>query len=90
MLLNLLFTILCFLVGAMGMVVVITVHEFAHAPSTWFAIRPRKRWTATPTAAHLLGRLLMLLMAGFGWGASPYNLRYRVGRDLGRDCWPDF
>ena len=68
----------------MGMVVAITVHEFAHAPSTWLCDQTaKKRWTAYAKSggASKLGRLLMLLMAGFGWGKpvpyNPYNLRYQ-------------
>lgn len=83
MLLTLLFeNPLVFMVTAFGLVVAITIHEFAHV---WMADRlgdptPRSqdRLTLNPLA-HLdpLGTL-MILVAGFGWGRpvvfDPYNL----------------
>lgn len=83
MLISLLFTNpLAFFVTAFGLVVAISIHEFAHA---WMADRlgdptPRSqdRLTLNPLA-HLdpLGTLLILI-AGFGWGRpvmfDPYNL----------------
>lgn len=86
MLLNLLFTSpLIFLVGAIGMVVAITVHEFSHAlASTWMGDQTAKnagRLTLNPAAHLSLVGSLMLLLAGFGWGKpvpyNPYNLRYQ-------------
>ncbi|MFH0814790.1 MAG: site-2 protease family protein [Candidatus Falkowbacteria bacterium] len=86
MLLNLLFTNpLIFLVVALGMVVAITIHEFAHAlASTWLGDQTAKnagRLTLNPAAHLSLVGSLMLLLAGFGWGKpvpyNPYNLRYQ-------------
>ncbi|MBI5254229.1 site-2 protease family protein [Candidatus Falkowbacteria bacterium] len=86
MLLNLLFTNpLIFLVVAMGMVVAITIHEFAHAlVSTWLGDQTAKnagRLTLNPASHLSLVGSLMLLLAGFGWGKpvpyNPYNLRYQ-------------
>lgn len=77
---------IAFLIFAIGLVVAITIHEFAHA---WTAERlgdptPRiqGRVTLNPLA-HLdpIGTLALLL-AGFGWGRpvefDPYNLKNKV------------
>lgn len=83
MLIQLLFSNpLAFLVTAVGLIIAITIHEFAHA---WMADRlgdptPRSqdRLTLNPLA-HLdpIGTI-MILIAGFGWGKpvmfDPYNL----------------
>lgn len=83
MLISLLFdNPIVFLVTALGLVIAITIHEFAHA---WAADklgdptpRSQDRLTLNPLA-HLdpIGTL-MILFAGFGWGRpvlfDPYNL----------------
>ncbi|PIR62203.1 MAG: site-2 protease family protein [Candidatus Pacebacteria bacterium CG10_big_fil_rev_8_21_14_0_10_42_12] len=82
--LSLLFTNpLAFLISAIGLVVAITIHEFAHA---WAADklgdptpRMQDRLTLNPLA-HLdpIGTL-MIFTVGFGWGKpvmfDPYNLK---------------
>jgi Zn-dependent protease len=76
---------LAFLISAAGLVLAITVHEFAHA---WVADhlgdptpRSQGRVTLNPLA-HLdpLGTIALILI-GFGWGKpvefDPYNLKHR-------------
>lgn len=75
---------LMFLVWAVSLVIVITIHEFAHAKAadTLGDPTPRSqgRLTLNPLS-HLdpLGTL-MILFIGFGWGRpvafDPYNLRH--------------
>lgn len=87
MLLSLLFNQpLLFLIAAGGLLVSITIHEFAHA---WVADRlgdPTPRYQGRVTLnplAHLdpIGTLALLLV-GFGWGKpvefDPYNLKNPV------------
>ncbi|MFA6304300.1 MAG: site-2 protease family protein [Patescibacteria group bacterium] len=84
MILNLLFQDpLMFVAWLMAIVYGITVHEFSHAwAATWQGddtARLSGRLTLNPLAHLDMVGMLMLVLAGFGWGkpvpVNPYNLK---------------
>ncbi|MBU1178349.1 site-2 protease family protein [Patescibacteria group bacterium] len=72
-----------FVITAVGIVIAISVHEFAHAAMAYYLGDPTAknegRLTLNPLSHLDLWGTLLLLLAGFGWGKpvpfNPYNLR---------------